>query len=132
MTTIDEVRFGRDAALPVGAVVPTLTGDWPTVTGAGNLTGAIRRRIATLPGEMVHRPAYGAGLLGYLERPSSVVTAARLTASIVDNVARDSRVDSSEVSVREDAANPERVYVNVSIVPLGDDQPLSASAEVYI
>lgn len=124
-------RYKRDVALPRnGTLVPTLTGDWPTVSGEENLLDAVRRRIATTPGGLIHRESFGCGLLAYLEAPASGVTAARFSASIQSNIVQDPRVETVEVSVEEDATKPERVFVDVTVFPVGDDRALQVGTEI--
>jgi len=127
-----ERRFFRDAALPGrgASVIPTPTGDWPTVSGEQNLKGAVIRRIVTFPGEMTHRGGYGAGLTAQIETPSLPIRQARLTAAILDNLTRESRVESARVAISEDPTEPSLLYVDVTFQPIGDDESLAVVAEL--
>ncbi len=127
----DEQRFKRDLVVPgLGVdVAPTLAGDWPTVAGTANLRGAALRRIQTSPGEMTHRQDYGAGLAAQIERPSTAVARSLLTASILDNLRRDSRIETVEVDI-QDGTTPERSLVDVRVFAPGETSPVTTGTEV--
>lgn len=119
--TITALRFGRDLVVaPDGtAVVPaTVTGDWPVIAGRPNLHAALRRRIATTPGQMVHRPLYGAGAETWVGTLGDPGTRAAMVAALRDNLLRDTRLDDAQVGAR--APDSEQVILDLSIRPTGE------------
>lgn len=119
---IAEARWFRDVVLPAEGetVQVTPSGDWPTVAGRANLHDAHRRRAVTTPGEMVHRPQYGGGLVLGLERPNTEAMHAQLAASLRSNALRDPRLGDIEVDVNELDAS--RVLTELVLHPRGEPQ----------
>ncbi len=117
---ITTARFGTDLVVhPGGGDVPaTITGDWPLVSGLPNLHGAVRRRFATVPGQLVHRPAYGVGAETYVGRLNSPTERSRLAAAARDNLLRDRRLEDVAASVGSPQAG--RVEVALQIRPTGE------------
>lgn len=100
--TIAEQRFGRDVFLaPDAEVAPTPTGDWPTIAGRPNLHAAVRRRLLTTPGQLVHRAEYGAGVELYVGELNAPAERARLAADARSNLLRDPRLEEARVAVAE-------------------------------
>ena len=118
---ITEARWGRDLVLidcEAGGVSATATGDWPTVAGRSNLHEAHRRRAITSPGELLHRPEYGAGLVlsvGHVANTQRLIQAAN---ALRTNAARDRRVADVRASVTLD--DTDRVIAELSIQPRGE------------
>jgi len=125
--SIEERRLGRDVVLPQvdGELLVTASGDLQTVAGRPNLRAAIRRRVITQPGELLHRPTYGAGLPGYVERPSTASTRARLATDIRRQCLADPRVSecraSSSIGTPGDSEATEAITVDLSVTVRGDD-----------
>lgn len=119
---IAELRWGRDLALPDcdAGVQVTATGDWPTLAGRRNLHEAHRRRATTTPGELVHRPDYGGGMMLFLEAPNSLGEQARLAASVRQNALRDPRVEEVRAAVSTPADTPTAVLLELTIRPRGE------------
>lgn len=118
---IAEARWGRDLLLidcEVGSVPPTATGDWPTIAGRENLHDAHRRRAVTSPGELVHRPEYGGGLVLSVGATSKTGNLVRAAVNLRTNAARDRRVADVRASVTLDDAD--RVIAELSIQPRGE------------
>lgn len=90
-TEIETQRFLTDLALP-DDVRTSASGDWPTVSGRHNVRSAIEQRALTMPGELVHRPQYGAGALEFVESISSPAKRAELVARLRENLLRDDRL----------------------------------------
>lgn len=100
MTDLDTVRLGTDISAPIGAsIVVTPNGDTPTLSGRANLAEALRRRMATEPGALVHRPAYGCGLLSRLGVANSPGGRADLATRIRRNLLLDPRLKDCAVTV---------------------------------
>lgn len=100
MLDADVRRFGRDLRLPEAGeddLTITASGDVSTRAGRGNLAAAIRRRICTSPGDLTHRPRFGAGLLDRLEGSTAPAARAALANAIRANLLQDPRI--AEVSV---------------------------------
>jgi phage baseplate assembly protein W len=119
---IAEARWGRDIVLPdcEAGVTPTATGDWPTVAGRANLHGAHRRRAVTTPGELLHRPEYGGGMMLWLEAPNSAGEQARLAASVRGNAFRDPRVEEVRVAVSTPEGRENQSLIELTIRPRGE------------
>lgn len=106
-TDLDERRLGRDLALPLTAddeLEVTATGDILSVAGRANLRRAVRRRVLTAPGTLLHRPDYGAGLVEHLELSSSPARRSGMANAIRRNLLRDARL--SEARARVSPALP--------------------------
>jgi len=123
----DIARFGTDLRLSETEdeiLQVTASGDIPSQSGRENLRSAIRRRILTAPGELVHRPEYGCGLLLYLERPLTPAVRSQLANAIRSNILRDSRVRDVKVAVvaglPDDPTASQAVTVTLSYRPADD------------
>lgn len=123
-TDIDEAKIGRDLVLPglggTDPVPPTLTGDWPSIAGRANLHAAVRRRLVTAPGQLVHRPEYGGGLPLFVGTLASPSERARLAAGARGNLLRDPRIGAVQVGVGEPPGMPSAVLVEVAVQPVGE------------
>lgn len=123
-TDITEQRIGRDLVLPglggTDPAPPTLTGDWPSISGRDNLHAAVRRRLVTAPGQLVHRPEYGGGLPLYVGRLATPGEAARLAAGARQNLLRDPRIAQADVRAGEPPGMPSAVLVEVAVQPTGE------------
>lgn len=117
---IQTERFGKDGVLPgVGQTVKaTASGDWPTISGRPNLLAAHHRRAVATPGQMVHRPLYGGGLLANVERIANPATLARQDVGIRQNALRDVRIQEAEATSSVDAFG--RAIVTLTIHPRGE------------
>lgn len=104
-------RYGRDLALPSGPVRPTASGDWPVLEGRPCLVAGLLDRAATSPGELVHRPQYGAGATEFVESIGTPAKQAELVGRIRLNLIRDGRL--SEVAVRIAMPVPGRSEVTI-------------------
>jgi|GEM_PF-6186304 len=91
---------GGGAALPV-----TASGDLQLVTGEASVAQAMRRRTMTVPGSLVHRPDFGAGLPADIERSSSPGARAELAARIRLQANQDPRVSDVAVAVSAGVAD---------------------------
>lgn len=121
---IEELILFRDAVLPAGTVVPTASGDWPTVAGRENFRGAVLRRAVTTPGTMIHRPDYGGGLADAIEAPASEEDLSAQIVAIEENLRRDPRVGRADVTAVESNETPGRVLVQMTVTPLRSDDEL--------
>lgn len=113
-------RWGTDLSLPIPdeEVTPTLTGDWPVVTGRDNLHAAHRRRAVTTPGELIHRPLYGGGMSLELEVMNSPANMSRLGARVKANALRDSRIEEAVVEISSPL--PFTTLLKLTIRPRGE------------
>lgn len=94
----------------------TSGGDLQTISGLDNMKAAILRRIMTLPGEVIHRPEYGAGLPIYRNAPNTPDTRRQVAAAIEEQLRRDSRIeDVSAVSFSNTDTDPELVTLAVQV-----------------
>lgn len=130
---LDEILYLRDGVLPVGAVKPTSTGDWPTITGRPNLVGAHKRRAVVSQGELTHRPRYGGGLAQRVENIDSEAVRFLLMNTIRVNALRDPRVVSATVDVSTpDATVPGRVLVSLQLSTVGAELVTAPSFVVEV
>lgn len=104
---VDLSLRATDAALPV-----TATGDLALLGGPANTTAALERRLVSRAGELVHRPAYGARLVGALEARSHPALHADVAQSARRACLADPRVADARARVRADGGVLE---VNLSV-----------------
>jgi phage baseplate assembly protein W len=104
---VDLSLRATDDALPV-----TAAGDLALLSGAANAAAALERRLVTRPGALVHRPAYGARLIGALEARSHPARHADVAQSARRACLADPRVADARARVRADGALLE---VNLSV-----------------
>lgn len=133
---IQTLRFGTDMVLPgIGEVVkPTASGDWPLQSGRVNLLDAHVRRASVAPGQMVHRPLYGGGLLLFVEEIASPTVLAQMEVSIRLNAFRDPRVadviTASDSGAPGDANRAGASTITLEILPRGEDTTETAALVV--
>lgn len=84
---------------PDAEIVPSPTGDLPTISGRDAVLAALRRRLLTAPGTMTHRPEYGAGLVNQVERLASPGWRSSMANAARRNILRDRRVADARVRV---------------------------------
>jgi phage baseplate assembly protein W len=105
---LDERRLGVDLVIPLdpdGELAQTPTGDLPVLVGRPNLHEAMRRRLATHPGTLLHRAEYGVGIPGFLEREGTPSMRAQIENATRRNLLRDKRL--SEVRVTASEGTPD-------------------------
>ena len=117
MTDLDTLRLFTDVDAPIGgAIVVKTSGDAPMTSGRLNLANALKRRMATEPGALVHRPAYGCGLLSRLGTANSPGGRADLATLIRRNLLQDARLKDCAVEVAlGDAASTVVIGVTVTL-----------------
>ncbi len=92
------------------------TKDLDTIGGRNNVVDAILRRVATSPGELVHRPEYGVGIQNYLNAPNSVNLQLKLAQDIRVQLERDERIESvKEVSVFVENNDHDKLKVKIKV-----------------
>lgn len=99
---LDTARFGMDLRLPDSedtAILETAAGDVPHVSGRACLRQALRMRIFGNPGELLHRPDYGCGLVRFVEQPMTPSMRARLASTIRSGLLGDPRIADCSVTV---------------------------------
>jgi len=117
---LDAERFFTDLAMPGDdGVLVTASGDWPIVSGRANLRSAVEQRAITMPGELVHRPQYGAGAAEFVETTSTPAKRAELVARLRENLLRDRRIGDvgARVAVRDG-----QTEIELSIQPRGQSE----------
>jgi hypothetical protein len=95
-------RLGTDLDLPLDSdedVRPTPTGDLPVISGRTNVRMALIRRALVAPGELLHRPEYGGGLVLEVGQPSTLSRRLLLANQIRRDQLRDPRIEDSRVAV---------------------------------
>ena len=122
-TNLQERRLGRDLVLPKpgDTVQPTSSGDWPTIAGRENLKAAVERHAVTSPGELLHRPEYGAGLLDFLEQGNEPGVRAQMAVQVRQSILRDPRLQDAQVAV-ETGTTIDQVVVTLQVQPKGEEE----------
>lgn len=107
-----EIPVDPDASLPI-----TPSGDVRLVSGRPNLRGALRRRLASSPGELTHRPDYGCGVVAHVEEVSTPAARALLANDARRNLLRDPRLADARIAVRatDDPTRPDAVTVSLAV-----------------
>ncbi len=118
MTTDSERILLRDIAQPS---LRTAAGDISTVAGVANLRGAIVRRLVAMPGSVVHRPAYGAGLPEFVNRRGTPANRQAVVNRTKQHLAKERRISKViEISVGEWADG--KIDLTVRVQALGSVQ----------
>lgn len=132
MNALDlEIRsLGADLVCPPQgeSVRPTPSGDWPGVEGRPCLKADILDRAMTMPGELVHRPQYGAGLERFVEAPATPTTRGQIIAALRGNLERDPRL--AEIAVKVAAPVDGRTVITLQTqirTGANDAPPLEAA-----
>ena len=93
----------------------TVGGNIQTVSGLENLRQAVLRRLITTPGQLVHRPLYGAGLARFQNAPNTLDTRRTMSTIIEEQLLRDPRIESvTSVNFRYPDPKPESVEIAVT------------------
>lgn len=120
MIDLDAIRLGTDIDAPLsGEIVVTPAGDTPTLSGRANLAEALKRRMATEPGALVHRPTYGCGLLARIGQANNPGGRADLATLIRRNLLQDKRLKDCAVTVEIDTST---VTISVTATLRDDSQ----------
>lgn len=117
---IEERLLLRDGVLPANRAtfLATSTGDWPSIAGRDNFVEAHKRRAVTTPGDLVHRPLYGGGLVLAIGRLDTDTQRALVRNSIRTNALRDPRTGEVVVSTSGDDNIANFIYVDMELTPL--------------
>lgn len=108
--------IAHNGARSSGDIEWSPTGDLATASLKENLKQAILRLLVTVPGSLLHRPAYGAGLLVYQNAPMSLDAQRRIITAISNEVAKDKRVLAvNEVSISSEDDTPQNVLITVKV-----------------
>ena len=131
MSTIDTERFGTDIYVPIDPdeeIRVTPTGDLQSQTGYANLRHALESCAVTTPGELIHRPEYGGGLIEAVETANTPTGRARLSNKLSRSLLRDARYGEISVAAAQglpsDPTRREAVTVTVTATPRGDDSAM--------
>ena len=140
MSDIDNERFGRDIFVPIdpdGAIRVSPTGDLQTVEGYANLRAAVESCGITTPGELIHRPEYGGGLVVAVETANTPTGQSRLANQLRRALLRDSRFGtdsklavSAKPGLPNDPTRREAVTVTVTATPRGDQSSMTVTMGV--
>lgn len=101
---------------------------WPTLPRS--VADSLRILLSVRPGELLMHPTYGAGLQDFLHEPNTLAIRARIKQRIEAAVAQyETRAQLDRVDVREDAADPATVRIDVHyrLRRTGEPQRLSLS-----
>jgi len=102
---LDAARFGVDIDIPIdpgGVIAVTPTGDVPMLSGRSCLLRDVQRRLVSQPGSLIHRPAFGAGAIGYLGINNSAAARSRLGTDARANLLADGRLKDVGIALTSD------------------------------
>jgi hypothetical protein len=116
-------RLGRDLQLPrLGQeLLPTASGDWPSVEGSANLQAAIERRPTIQRGEIRHRPEVGGNLPSAVGDPQHPTNQAATAVFARNDLLQDRRIGDVDVRVSTDPAQPTQTLYDFAVRPAGAD-----------
>lgn len=115
MTTDTDRILLRDIAHPCER---TASGDIATMAGVLNLRRAIGRRLMAMPGSVVHRPEYGAGLPEFLNQPGTPAKQQQLVNRARQHVLKERRVD-EVLQVAVASWEDSKIEITVKVQALG-------------
>lgn len=119
MATINEF-YGLDIEHRDDFIREEGAGDINTIEGLENVKEALRRRLITRPGEVVHRPEYGVGLPDYLNAPATLPVKQALAAKIATQFARDPRVQEIlGIQMETTDFSPDKTVITVRVKLVG-------------
>ena len=113
-------------------VQPTPSGDWPTVAGRDNFVAWHIRNAISAVGSLIHRPGYGAGLVGRVELPVTDTTLFLTENLLRESARRDFRTTDVSVTATVDSLNAGRLNIDLVVVPLQSKQPEQAGFQVVL
>lgn len=121
MAAAHETVLGRDLYLTDDFRLAS-AGGLLTVAGVESLRCALERRLITSPGEVYHRPLYGAGLKRYLNKPISERTAKEIRQRVLEQIGQEQRISRvADVSITLGA--DQILYVSVACEQGGTPMP---------
>lgn len=116
-----EEFIGRGIAFPLRT---TASGALATVSQDQELHEAMRLILGTAKGERPMRPEFGCGIHDLIFAPATATTAGRAAQEVRRSLARwEPRVEVQDVVVRYDEQNPALMYVSVTYVVKGGNDP---------
>lgn len=116
-----EEFIGSGWAFPMGT---SAAGSMAMVAGDREIEEAIRLVVGTSPGERPMRPEFGCPLIDYVFAPIDASTAGEIAWDVRASLIRwEPRIDVVDVSVSVDDAEPSTMYVDVSYVKKGTNDP---------
>jgi len=97
-------------------------GDYSTVQGQDALKQAIKARLITAPGEYAVHPEYGCGVTRWLKKRMSQSDLDTLRQTIMDQMAKESRIQKVNDVVVELLASGTGVRITVVVTAIGREQ----------
>ncbi len=120
--------YGADLATDAQGMLRAAAGDFTTVSGLANLSGALRRRVTTRRGELPFHPDYGTTIreiVGGANTPARALLAAQAARRAVEADPRIQRV--SQAVAQPDG---DRLAITVTAHPISAGTPITVQAEV--
>jgi phage baseplate assembly protein W len=109
------------------------TGGIALVHGQQELTEAIRLILATSPGERSMRPEFGCNIHDYVFAPADAGTAGQLAYEVRLALERwEPRIEVDEVAVRFDAVDDGVLYIDISYLVKGANDPRNLVFPFYV
>lgn len=110
-----------------GADLSLLGGDLEIVGEEDNLAQAILHRLMTEKGELeeLGHPDYGSMLNNLLGQPNNEETRSRARALVLECLSQETRIkDILSVNVNHNLLDPQRIDIEIAVVPVGDRMSL--------
>jgi phage baseplate assembly protein W len=122
--------------VPAKARGRTVSGlDLDTVGERANLGQALILRLLTLQGSLtaLGHPDYGCRLVSLIGRTNNDTTRHLARLYVIEAVRQERRVKAlTALSVDPAPGQPDTLLISMSVVPLGDDDPLSLALEIAL
>lgn len=123
--------FGTDLKLDDNSfLMRSDQGDIVTVSGLDNLGQAVKMRLQTLFGALLLHPEYGNQMLLHLGEAGTPYFSGLARYYALECVSQDPRVHS--VDVADFSIIQDKVYLNLKIVPIGSQDPITQSISFKI
>ena len=131
-TAIDALLLGGDLAIPDNAdddALVTPSGDLALASGRDALRRGLRRRVLASPGDLIHRPTFGAGVVDFLETALTLGRTSELGNRVRRQALQDVRVADARLvtslGLPGDTRAPNAVTLELTVrlrQSLGDEQ----------
>ncbi len=128
---MSEEGLGRDLRLKferAGADLATAEGDLDTIASEENLAQAIIHRLATDQGELTDtgHADYGSGLYQVIGEPNNERTRVMIRNLVERCLSEEPRIaEIRGIRVTANPQDPSRVDIDISVVPIGSQRPLT-------
>lgn len=120
---LDTKRLGTDLVLTATVNRGLASGGRaPTVSGRANIRQVLENIASVAPGELIHRPNYGGGLVESLETLNTPANQARALTMMRDAILRDPRFVDASLAL-SNGPTPGTVRIQIQFVLAGESDP---------